>query len=551
MRMGIRTVIAGFTVVGLTLGTLPAYAAAVTASASRPLPVLVVSTDKGDVAGTRENGADTFRGIPFAAPPVGALRWKSPEPAGAWSGVRQSESSGRTCPQQATASAGGSVNEDCLVLTVQRPSRMWTKAALPVLVYIHGGGLRTGSGSEYDGAALAAEAGIIVVTINYRVGVLGFLSHPALEPESGNYGLEDQQAALTWVHHNIQAFGGDPGRVTIAGQSAGAFSVCAHLASAVSRPLFSQAIMQSGGCGAQTKEDVMDSNARLVVALQCSDTPDVAGCLRATPVETLLIGGDDPDVGWNPDILRDTPALAPDPFEALTTGQSSQVPLLIGANRDEYRSFAFENPAAGSQPPEFRGLKEDQYLTLIADQFFFLPTEYLAKLAVEYPWPVDADALTASNLISAIRTDVGWVAGIGGCSNRSLTQQAAANNDAATYAYQFDHRTGPGFLPNTTEFLFGAGHNGELAYLFPSYSQGRVAPLFDAQERRLASTMKQWWGSFVRDGKPHADGQRRWHPYSKQQRTMSLRADARSVMVSDDKIANQHHCAFWHEAFNA
>ncbi|GAA1208170.1 hypothetical protein GCM10009578_058170 [Streptomyces rhizosphaericus] len=197
---------------------------------SRPL---LVSTDKGVVAGAAADGVARYLGIPYAAPPVGGLRWQPPAPAAPWPGVRPADHHGARCVQ--TATGGPGTSEDCLYLNVHAPEQR-TDRPLPVLFWIHGGGFMSGGGDLYDGSLLARTNDIVVVTINYRLGVFGFLDLPGLsERGAGNYGLLDQQAALRWTQRNIAAFGGDPGRVTIAGESAGGQSVCALLASPPAR----------------------------------------------------------------------------------------------------------------------------------------------------------------------------------------------------------------------------------------------------------------------------------------------------------------------------
>ena len=196
-----------------------------------------------------------FLGIAYAAPPVGALRWRPPQPVAAWTGVHPADHYGNVCAQPSSGDGPGSTSEDCLYINVQRPALGDTRQRLPVYVYIHGGGLTTGDGSYFNMEKIVRETGVIGVTFNYRLGVFGFLAHPGLtaeQGESGNYGFLDQQAALRWLRRNVAAFGGDPSRVTVGGESAGGWSVCAHLVSPGSRGLFAQAIIQSGSCQTET-----------------------------------------------------------------------------------------------------------------------------------------------------------------------------------------------------------------------------------------------------------------------------------------------------------
>ena len=211
----------------------------------------IVAIDGGRVRGVSVPGGYVFRGLPYAAPPVGRLRWRTPQPPVEWRGVRDSSTFAPSCPQAPGSFTLGPQDEDCLYLNVVTPRLNDRRHAkdLPVFVWIHGGGFTSGAGRDYDPAKLMAE-GLVVVTINYRLGALGFLSHPALASSpggpSGNYGLMDQQAALRWVRFNIEQFGGDPDDVTIAGESAGGTAVLAHLVSRSSRGLFRRAIVESG-----------------------------------------------------------------------------------------------------------------------------------------------------------------------------------------------------------------------------------------------------------------------------------------------------------------
>ena len=238
------------------LAALVPLAAAAPAAAQGRLPAgqpgggsLVVRTADGLLQGKSAEGTSQFLGIPYAAPPVGPLRWQAPQPARRWAGIRQATSYGNRCPQLASGNGPRSDSEDCLYLNVFAPpgARSGPHGKLPVLVMIHGGGLVNGSGDQHDGSLIASTDHIVVVSINYRLGVFGFLNVPGLGGSpltaNGNYGLLDQESALRWVHSNIAAFGGDPGRVTIAGESAGGWSMCALMTSPPARGLFSAAIM--------------------------------------------------------------------------------------------------------------------------------------------------------------------------------------------------------------------------------------------------------------------------------------------------------------------
>ena len=489
----------------------------------------VARTDTGAVQGVRNDGVDSFLGVPYARPPVGALRWRAPRPAAPWHGVRAATAYGNRCPALASTNGPASDTEDCLYLNVQRPAGAHSGARLPVYVWIHGGGLVNGSSNQHDGGLIVRTTGAIVVTLNYRLGVFGYLAHPALTREggeSGDYGLMDQQAALRWVHRNIGRFGGDAGRVTIGGESAGGWSVCAHLSAPGSRGLFARASMQSGSCVTQTLSQAESHGASIAAAVGCSDAATAVRCLRGTPVRRLLEAAGSSAFS----IVRGVPTLPADPDAAVRSGDFAHVPVMIGANRDEGRTFA----------QGFIGATEDQYTAWVRGTFGGDADAVLAR----YPWPAGADRFTPAYLIGAIMTDAGLVGGIGGCANRGLTRAFARTT--RTYAYQFDHRTGPGLSPQPAGYVWGAGHAAELAYLWPSFDNGTpIAPTFTPPERRLSLDMVRYWGTFIRTGHPAAQSSAPWPAYDVTGRTLSLRTAGRSVPISDARLATEHNCRFW------
>ena len=244
----------------------------------------LVQTASGAVRGAFADDHLLFAGIPYAAPPVGPLRWRAPQPPARWQGVRDASKFGARCTQDTTNDPdfGRSVSEDCLTLNVWTPNPSAGRA-VPVMVWIHGGGFVNGSGDIYDSRWMVAQGDIIVVTLNYRLGALGFLAHPALgaNDDVGNYGFADQQAALRWVRDNIANFGGDPNKVTIAGESAGAMSVCDDLVAPGSAGLFRAAILQSGPCGAEADRAAAEQvSLAYAAAAGCADPATAADCLR-------------------------------------------------------------------------------------------------------------------------------------------------------------------------------------------------------------------------------------------------------------------------------
>jgi para-nitrobenzyl esterase len=490
---------------------------------------LVVYTDEGAVRGVRTNGVDGFLGIPYAAAPVGALRWRPPQPAAYWTGVRAATHYGNRCPAAASTNGPRSETEDCLFVNVQRPAGLSQNAQRPVYVFIHGGGLLNGSSNQMDMGPLVAQTGIVAVTLNYRLGVLGFLALPGLTHESGqsgNYGLMDQQAALRWVQRNIAAFGGDPRQVTVGGESAGAWSVCMHLSAPGSRGLFTRVMMQSGSCPSQTQAPAYTVGASIARTVGCSTPSTQVACLRRTPVGRLI---DVAYPGSVPIPVRGTPFLPLVPRAAVASGRFARVPIVIGANRDEGRTFA-----AGHI-----GMTRSQYVAWVLQNY---PGHANAVLA-HYPWPGTSDKFTAAYLIGAIMTDSGQVFGIGGCANRLLTRDFA--HYTQTYAYEFDSRTGPGLRP-IPGYVWGAGHAAELAYLAPSFNNGTpIAATFNAAERELATHLKRYWGAFVLRGTPQVPGQAAWARYNATGQVLSLQQDGHSVLISDTTLSSEHQCSFW------
>lgn len=303
-----------------------------------------VQTSCGLVEGTMESsGVRSFKGLPFARPPVGELRWKAPQPPARWDGVRKADRFGPRAMQRPIFGdmefRSSGMSEDCLYLNVWTPARSGGER-LPVLVYFYGGGFVAGDGSEprYDGESMARR-GIVSVTVNYRLGVFGFLAHPDLTKESpdhasGNYGLLDQQAALVWVRENIAAFGGDPGKVTVAGESAGSISVSAQMASPLSKGLIAGAIAESGSLMGTLPPVPLAEGEKIGVRFAETQEAKSLADLRAIPAEKLLGSAADPAIGRFP-IAIDGHFLPRDPVAIFAAGEQARVPLLVGWNSEE------------------------------------------------------------------------------------------------------------------------------------------------------------------------------------------------------------------------
>ena len=521
-----RRRVTGVLLVSLLLAVLGVPASA----ASAPLAL----TASGAVRGVRAGGVDGFLGIPYAAPPVGAARWRLPRPAAPWPGVRDATAYGPRCSQLQSAETEDEPStelgsEDCLTVSVRTPAGVPPGRRLPVLVFVHGGGLTGGGADEYDGSQLA-RAGQVVVTVQYRLGVFGFFGDPALGRGSGGYGFADQQLALRWVQRNAAAFGGDPRRVTIAGESAGAFSVCAHLTAPGSRGLFRAAVLQSGTCGSRSEAATASAYEEAVAAVGCAAAPDVPACLRRVPTRALLDAAEEVAAQFT----VGTGLLPTAPRDAVDAGDFARVPVLVGFNQDEGRSLVLE---------ETYGLDRAGYEEAVRQVF----TDQADAVLAEYPWPSGpTDGFTAPYVAGQVISDSGRY-GVGGCANRRFAATLAGFT--RTYAYSFDHREGPGPNPDPqlASFVWGASHAAELPYLWPSYGyRGTpVAPAFGPEEERLARDMTAAWSSFARVGRPLARGLPAWPRHSAGHLTMSLRAGAGSRLITDAELAERHRCDFW------
>ncbi len=512
----------------LTVAVLAPSRAVAAPSVSPVGKTPVVHTDKGNVQGLSQDGVDSYLGVRYARPPIGELRWRPPKPADAWPGVAPTIAYGNRCPALPSTNGPLSLTEDCLFLNVQRPAGTHRGDKLPVYVFIHGGGNVNGSASQHDGTNIVQRTGIIVVTMNYRLGVFGWFGHPALtqeQGESGNYGLQDIEASLHWVHRNIAAFGGDPGRVTIGGESSGAFSVCALLTAPDVRGLFAAAMMQSGACPiSESQADAEAFGDSIAGQVGCTGTAALS-CLRGLDAQALLDAADN-NSGW---YVSGTPTLPLDPWAAVQQGQFAHVPLVVGANRDEGRTFTIDNI----------GMTASGYATWLRDFF----GSSAGQVQAQYPWPADGDQFTGAYLTGAVITDSGAF-GLGGCLNREVANTLAAYT--RVWVYEFDHRTGPGLRPDPVGYVWGAGHAAELAYLWPSFDNGTpIAPTFNAAERQLAHEMVAYWGSFVSRAEPVVAGQPTWPAYNPDHDVLSLRAGDATTVIHDHTVSTEHQCGFW------
>jgi len=498
-------------------------------SATAAQDLTLVTTEEGAVRGVAAKNHREFLGVPYAAPPVGQLRWKAPSPHPSWSQPWDATHFRDVCAQSAfVPGLAQHSSEDCLYLNIYTPNP--PRAHLPVMVWIHGGAFVLGSGQDADGSVMAAKGKVVVVTINYRLGPFGFLVHKALDAESphhvsGNYGLLDQQAALAWIHRNIAAFGGDPARVTMFGESAGGISVCLQLESPRAQGLFQRAIDESGPCQMTLPvAQAQAQGAKLTRLLGCDRAQDVVACMRAKPAKEILdalpaspVGAS--DVLWFPVI--DGYVLPQTADQAFQTGKFAKVPVINGSNRNEGTLFvAFGKP-----------LTPDQYSAMARRHF----GKNAARVMEEYP----AGAYASPSLAwAAVFTDSFF-----SCPIRHTTRLLAPQT--SVYAYEFNDPKAPNTLVPKTQLELRAYHASEIQYVFqtrfPNRPKGARAPL-SPQQLNLSSRMMNYWTTFADTGRPGSRGTR-WSAYQDDQDRMLSFAPGNIAYEWD--FAKYHHCAFW------
>ena len=467
-----------------------------------------VRVEQGLLAGTAGASADirVYRGIPFAAPPVGDLRWKAPQPAAAWQGTRQATEFSNACWQTQYPAAAAiyqaklpPLSEDCLYLNIWTSAKS-AKDRLPVMVWIHGGGFTRGfSGTKsYDGEILARK-GAVIVTINYRLGVFGFFAHPDLSAESehhvsGNYALLDQIAALQWVQKNIAAFGGDPSQVTIFGESAGSWAVNALMASPLAKGLFQRAIGESGGSFSpmKTLADAEKEGEKLASSFLPAPTAvkDEAGqtaapknilkALRARSAEELLKAAELETVrplvdGW---------VLPQDVATIFSQGRQNDVPLIVGYNADEGTTLA----------PQGANLKAILFVGGIHQRY----GAYADPMLKIYPAASDEQAVTS--FYSAYRDQVfGW-------EMRTWARLAAKTGHQPAYLYYFSRRP-----PGPQSAKLRAFHASEIAYVFGNFAW--PFPWEDA-DKKLSDVITSYWVNFATTGNPNGGNLIKWPAYN-------------------------------------
>ena len=500
----------------------------------------IAVTDKGLVRGTQTATTRVFRGIPYAAAPVGALRWKPPEPHARWHGLRDATQFANHCPQLAGAFGQASGTEDCLFLNVFSPGGHGDdrdrdrgddhRGGLhPVMVWIHGGALVTGESNDYDATRLVEQGDVVVVTINYRLGALGFLAHAALTGESpdhasGNYGLMDQAAALRWVRRNILFFGGDPNRVTIFGESAGGLSVHSQLASPGSAGLFQRAIVQSGAYQLTQPSLATGEAAGAAFATKAGCTDQTAACLRGLSVAQVLANQPGGTSGATPVI--DHKFLTQSIGAAFASGQFNRVPIMEGANHDEWRLFVGITELQTGAPLPAAAYPAAIQATL------GLPAAVVPLLVAQYPL---ASYPSPSLALSALGTDA-----IFDCNARFAAQKVS--QFVPTFAYEFNDPAAPQRFVPPVSFPYAAAHASEIQYLF-TLPVTVPAPGFDAPQQRLSEAMIAYWTTFARTGQPTSSRAPAWAPFQTASDTFQALVPPRPQ--PETGFAADHHCAFW------
>ena len=477
------------------LASLMTFISLAAFGASLPLQVKI---DTGAIEGKANGPVRAFLGIPYAAPPVGELRWKSPAPPAKWSGVRAATEFGAACMQGRPYSdmvfRDPGISEDCLSLNVWTPAKN-PKANLPVMVWIHGGGFMAGASSEprQDGGMLATH-GVVVVSMNYRLGIFGFLVLPELTAESdkkaaGNYGLLDQVAALEWVHRNIAAFGGDPANVTIFGESAGSFSVSALMASPLAKGLFHKAIGESGAAFSSTvlPFEPMATRSKkdsefVATALRVKSLSE----LRALPAQKIVEASFKEEIKgprFNPDIDG---YFLPEQVSAIfAEGKQNDVPLLAGWNHDEGSFQAVPGQSTldtlkATASKDF-GAKAGEFLRL-------------------YPATNDAQAKRALKDLAGDRS-IAW-------STWQWLEAQAATGKQPVYRYRFDNPPPPD--PNSPDR--GAYHSAEIEYVFGTLDS-KAGLIWRPDDRLLSDLMQKYWANFAAGGNPNGPGLPQWPAY--------------------------------------
>ncbi len=492
-----------------------------------------VTINGGRVRGLTVHGGYVFRGLPYAAPPTGDMRWRPPGPPAGWQGIRDATRFAPSSPQPPNPALTGPTSEDCLYLEVYTPTLGSNgDGGLPVLVWIFGGRFTLGAARDYDATKLAAN-GIVVVAINFRQGALGFLAHPALASEpggpSGNYARMDQQAALRWVQDNVAWFGGDPQNVTIAGQSSGGLSVLAHMTSRGSRGLFHKAILQSGvGPWALEQKSLAAAEADGEAFAAKAGCPDqTAECLRRVPAADLVSNFPAAAV---PAVVDG--AVLEEPIgTALNAGRFEHVPILNGTIHDEERVFITAGIAVtGAVAPVPQPVTAESYQQVIAS-VLDVPAERAEAIAAEYPLNAYPSPTVA---VSALVGDASFAC-------PALQLDLLTSEWVPTFAYEFNDDNAPRRFDPPVTGPKVATHKAEWPYLFDLPDAPFQEP-FSPDQEALAASMRAAWASFAASGNP-STADVRWPAFDADDMQMLSLVPPQPQVETD--FAARHHYAFW------
>jgi para-nitrobenzyl esterase len=500
---------------GVALAALLAIAGSGTVAAADAPQAKV---EQGALQGLAKDGINVFRGVPFAAPPIGPLRFHAPAPPKAWSGVRQATEEPSSCPQNATADPAGkaSSNEDCLYLNVYAPAAAGAKR--PVMVWIHGGGWGEGfaDARQYDPTPLVKEGGIVVVNIAYRLGALGLLATKALDEAdgapSGNYLIRDHQMALAWVKKNIAAFGGDPANVTIVGESAGANSTLALVASPLSKGLFERAIVQSGVDDAHTlhRATVEASSEKLAASMGCPAGAGQVDCLRKLPLETILKNR--ARIG----IVEDARLFPVDPYAGYRDGAFNHVPMIIGSNLHEGYFFV-----SGGEKRAGHAMTGTEY----GEQMKMAYGDDAAAAEKIYP----AGAVPAAAVGDA-ETDIRF-------SCYMDMARTGASKYAPIYGFEMNEPDPAQQQPREKISLANTSyHTSDLAYLFDNDANGPLK----GEAAALGRKMRAYWLNFIKTGSPNGAGLAEWSQFKGENGAVLNLSHAGGTGTD---FASRHHCA--------
>ena len=459
-----------------------------------------VKVEQGQVTGVdgATAGVRVFKGVPFAAPPVGDLRWKGPKAPAAWTGVRAADKFGAQCMQRSGpgGAAASTPSEDCLYLNIYTAAKAASDKR-PVMVWIHGGALTSGAGSIYDGETLAKK-GVVLVTVNYRLGIFGFFAHPELTKESdrnssGNYGLLDQIAALEWVQKNIAGFGGDPKRVTIFGESAGSWSVNYLTATPLAKGLFERAIGESGAefAPARKLSEMEQAGVKLAQTMKANSIADLRA-KPATDFQSAQFATAANVDGW---------LLPTDVYTIYSNGKQNDVPMLIGSNNDEGTMFT-------RAPVTIKALRDGAERQYGKDADDFLKV---------YPASTDEEAYDAQAHSMRDRT-FGW-------EMRTWARMETKTGKNKVFMYYFSH------VPPPPQRVKGAYHGSEIAYVFGNLivapfatPPNNATPAYTDYDRKLADEMSSYWVNFATAGDPNGKNLPKWPAFkvAKNEVVMSL-----------------------------